>query len=74
MEQKIPLARRITGQIRRSTLRRFFREHEGQDLIEYALMAGFVAVAAGAIFPTSLMPAVSTIFSQLTSSFLLAGS
>jgi len=24
---------------------------KGQDLIEYALMAGFVAVAAGAIMP-----------------------
>jgi Flp pilus assembly pilin Flp len=25
------------------------RDNRGQDLIEYALMAGFVAVAAGAI-------------------------
>ena len=31
------------------------RDNRGQDLIEYALMAGFVAVAAGAI-----MPGVST--------------
>ncbi len=38
---------------------------KGQDLIEYSLIAGFVAVAAGAIFPTTLMPAVSTIFSKL---------
>ena len=37
----------------------------GQDLVEYALMAGFVAVAGGAIFPTTLMPGVSTIFSRL---------
>jgi len=37
----------------------------GQDLVEYALMAGFVAVAGGAIFPTTLMPGVSTIFSKL---------
>ena len=37
----------------------------GQDLVEYALMAGFVAVAAGAIFPATLMPGVSTIFSKL---------
>jgi len=28
-------------------------------------MAGFVAVAGGAIFPTTLMPGVSTIFSKL---------
>lgn len=44
----------------------------GQDLVEYALMAGFVAVAAGAIFPTSLMPGVSTIFSSIESSMALA--
>jgi Flp pilus assembly pilin Flp len=37
----------------------------GQDLVEYALMAGFVAVAGGAIFPTTLMPGVSAIFSKL---------
>jgi Flp pilus assembly pilin Flp len=44
----------------------------GQDLIEYALMAGFVAVAAGAIFPATLMPSVSTIFSKLGDYFALA--
>ena len=38
---------------------------QGQDLVEYALMAGFVAVAGGAIFPTTLMPGVSTIFSRI---------
>ena len=27
------------------------KDDRGQDLIEYALMAGFVAVAAGAIMP-----------------------
>jgi len=27
------------------------RDTRGQDLIEYALMAGFVAVAAGAVMP-----------------------
>jgi pilus assembly protein Flp/PilA len=40
-------------------------ESRGQDLVEYALMAGFVAVAGGAIFPTTLMPGVSTIFSRI---------
>ena len=41
------------------------RDTSGQDLVEYALMAGFVAVAGGAIFPATLMPGVSTIFSRL---------
>lgn len=53
-------------------LRRLCTETRGQDLIEYALMAGFVAVAAGAIFPSTLMPAVSTIFSKIVSSFAIA--
>ena len=38
----------------------------GQDLIEYALMAGFVAVAAGAIMP-NVASSISTIFSQISS-------
>jgi Flp pilus assembly pilin Flp len=44
----------------------------GQDLVEYALIAGFVAVAGGAIFPTTLMPGVSTIFSKLGDYFTQA--
>ena len=44
----------------------------GQDLIEYALMAGFVAVAAGAIFPTTLAPGISTIFSKINSTLAAA--
>jgi Flp pilus assembly pilin Flp len=38
----------------------------GQDLIEYALMAGFVAVVAGAIMP-GVASNISTIFSKITS-------
>ena len=44
----------------------------GQDLVEYALMAGFVAVAGGAIFPTTIMPGISTIFSSIQSSMQIA--
>jgi Flp pilus assembly pilin Flp len=44
---------------------RLWLSRSGQDMIEYALVAGFVAVAAGAIFPTGLMPTVSGIFSKL---------
>ena len=39
---------------------------KGQDLVEYALMAGFVAVAAGAIMP-DISTSVSQIFSQVAS-------
>ncbi len=43
-----------------------WRETKGQDLIEYALMAGFVAVTAGAIMP-SVSTSVSAIFSKVAS-------
>ena len=46
-------------------IQRMWTNTRGQDLLEYALIAGFVAVAAGAIFPTTLMPGVSTIFSRI---------
>lgn len=45
---------------------RAWRDRRGQDLIEYALMAGFVAVAAGAIMP-SVASSISIIFSQISS-------
>lgn len=53
----------------RHFLQRLYVETTAQDLIEYALVAGFVAVAAGAIFPAGLMPNVSTIFSKINSCF-----
>ena len=45
----------------------------GQDLIEYALMAGFVAVAAGAIMP-GVSSSISTIFSKVSSVMTAAAS
>ena len=42
------------------------KDTRGQDLIEYALMAGFVAVAAGAIMP-GVATSISTIFSKISS-------
>ena len=43
-----------------------WKDTKGQDLIEYALMAGFVAVAAGAIMP-GVATSISTIFSKISS-------
>jgi pilus assembly protein Flp/PilA len=45
---------------------KIWRDTKGQDLIEYALMAGFVAVAAGAIMP-NVAASISTIFSKISS-------
>ena len=50
---------------------RFLREDDGQDLIEYALMAGFVAVAAGAVMP-GVASSISTIFSKVGSVMAIA--
>ena len=45
---------------------KIWHDTKGQDLIEYALMAGFVAVAAGAIMP-NVSSSISTIFSKIDS-------
>jgi pilus assembly protein Flp/PilA len=45
---------------------RIWKDTRGQDMIEYALMAGFVAVAAGAIMP-GVSTSISTIFSKISS-------
>jgi Flp pilus assembly pilin Flp len=47
------------------------KDTRGQDLIEYALMAGFVAVAAGAVMP-GVADSISTIFSQVASVMAVA--
>ena len=45
---------------------KIWKDQQGQDLIEYALMAGFVAVSAGAIMP-DISTSISTIFSKVAS-------
>ncbi|MBI4892424.1 MAG: Flp family type IVb pilin [Acidobacteria bacterium] len=50
---------------------RIMKDTRGQDLIEYALMAGFVAVAAGAIVP-GVAASIQTIFSKVN--FVMSGS
>ena len=41
-------------------------DDRGQDLVEYALLAGFIAVAAGALLP-GISVSISTIFSRMGS-------
>ncbi|MBM3763726.1 MAG: Flp family type IVb pilin [Acidobacteria bacterium] len=52
---------------------RILKETKGQDLIEYALMAGFVAVAAGAIMP-GVANSIGTIFSKISNMMSIAAS
>lgn len=48
-----------------------WKDTNGQDLIEYALMAGFVAIAAGAIMP-GVSTSISKIFSKVSSTMTAA--
>jgi pilus assembly protein Flp/PilA len=54
-------------------LRQLVKDAEGQDLVEYALLAGFVAVAAGALLP-GISNSISTIFSRMGSVLSVAAS
>jgi pilus assembly protein Flp/PilA len=47
-------------------LAKLFRDERGQDLIEYALLAGFIAVVVGAAFPP-LGDMIATVFSRVGS-------
>ena len=49
------------------------RDTRGQDLVEYALLAGFIALAAGALLP-AISQSVSTIFSRMSSMLTTAAS
>ena len=45
---------------------RLLHDKKGQDMVEYALLAGFIAVAAGAILP-GISDDISSIFSKMAS-------
>ena len=54
-------------------IRFWVEDRKAQDLIEYALMAGFVATAAGAIMP-GVSSSISKIFSKVSSVMSYAAS
>jgi Flp pilus assembly pilin Flp len=58
--------RLVFGCVRLQSGLKLWADEHGQDLIEYALMAGFVAVAAGALMP-GVATSISTIFSKVAS-------
>ena len=49
-----------------SWLENLKRDERAQDMVEYALLAGFIAVAAGALLP-GIADGISVIFSKLRS-------
>jgi Flp pilus assembly pilin Flp len=49
------------------TLVEVARNEQGQDLVEYALLTGFMVVAIWAVIPSEIIPSISGIFSRLLS-------
>jgi len=54
----------LVKETRMRTLRKLWRNQRGQDLIEYALLAAFLAVAVGALSPT-VATNICTMFSRV---------
>ena len=52
--------------IQKLFLCRLWKDCKGQDMVEYALMAGFITVAVAASFPP-MVGGINTIFSKITS-------
>ncbi len=50
---------------------RMYHDLRGQDMMEYALMAAFVAVASAAVLP-SATPSISMVLSKVGSVLLVA--
>lgn len=63
MQQKRGIGR---GGLVRALWIRLRRDLHAQDLIEYALMAGFIAVASAAVMP-QIASSISTVFSKISS-------
>jgi Flp pilus assembly pilin Flp len=51
-----------------------WKDRQGQDLIEYALLAAFGALAVAVILPQTLLTEVSRVFSRVISGLILARS
>jgi pilus assembly protein Flp/PilA len=71
LKRKEITVKQIREMIGKMAALRIWRDTKGQDLIEYALMAGFVAVAAGALMP-GVSASISTVFSKVSSVMTLA--
>jgi Flp pilus assembly pilin Flp len=49
----------------RQFLKQLISDRRGQDLIEYALLSGFMVIAIWALFPTGIVPSISHVFNRL---------
>jgi pilus assembly protein Flp/PilA len=53
------------GSVNTSILKAFWQEEDGQDLVEYALLMAFIALAAVAVL-TSIKGQVSTLWENIS--------
>jgi Flp pilus assembly pilin Flp len=53
---------------------RLWKDRRGQDLLEYALMGGFVALSAGALILPQVSSSISKIFVHVSSVMTVASS
>ena len=51
--------------ILKARFRLWLRDQRGQDLIEYAMLAGFAAVGVAAFFPNLIAPSITTLMGKL---------
>ncbi len=49
------------------TVQRLWRDRRGQDLVEYALLAGSISMTTAAFLPQWVGPTISAIMSKVTS-------
>jgi Flp pilus assembly pilin Flp len=51
------------------SVRALRKNQQGQDMIEYALLAAAMAVLVAGFLPPAIMPMISTIFSKIVDAF-----
>jgi Flp pilus assembly pilin Flp len=54
-------------------IRSFFKEEDGQDLVEYSLILGFIALAAVALL-TSVKSSINTLWTNVNTKLTTAAS
>jgi Flp pilus assembly pilin Flp len=65
-------SREHMGRLIATLLVRLWREQQGQDMIEYALLAAAIAIVVAGFLPPSVLPSVSTIFFKITSDMAIS--
>jgi len=56
----------------RTLILHLWRDKSGQDMIEYALILATIVIVVAGFLPPSMMPAVSSIFSKISSSMAIS--